>query len=596
MEKILITLCALLAVSLPAARPNILLITVDDMSCDSVGVFGCKLPGTTPNMDQLAAQSLRFAHAHVTVGNCMPCRNVLLSGLYSHNNKVEGFYQVKNPGWPHMVDLMKAAGYFTGIRGKVNHSAPYQPYAWDANLDTLPNGSRAHNKDAKSYGLSTTDGIVQAKAAKKPFCLVVNISDPHKPFWSKTRGGGKDVHVPSRIFKPREVPIPGFLFDDAQVRAELALYYSSVRRADDCVGKVLAALDASGEAKNTVVIFMSDHGMPLPFAKTQLYHHSTRTPLMIRWPSVTKAGAVDKLHMVSAVDFLPTVLDIVSAKHPKRLDGRSFLPLLHGKKQSGREHVIKEYNENAGASRDPMRAIQTKRYLYLFNPWSNGKRVFATATTGTATYRRMAALASSDQKLAARLDLYKHRVPEELYDVANDPDCLQNLIAHPKHQAALPALHAELEAWMKRTNDPMLEVFQKRADANFREAYVQKVEKEALDRRANKRKGKGNTNKRPNLLKWQVPKSITPGEPATITIAHTIPKRLGEQSLHVTLKDSQGKRIERKVLKTSGKGIIKVIFNVPMELPGNKANFALFIGEEFSKNLQYLTSKPVPAE
>ena len=100
----------------------------------------------------------------------------------------------------------------------------------------------------------------------------------------------------------------------------------------------------------------------------------------------------------------------------------------------------------------------------------------------------MAALASSDKKLAARLDLYKHRVPEELYDVANDPDCLHNLIAHPKHQAALPALHAELAAWMKRTKDPMLEVFQKRADANLREAYVQKVEKEALERRANRRR------------------------------------------------------------------------------------------------------------
>jgi N-sulfoglucosamine sulfohydrolase len=492
MKKILLCLCALLAVSLPAAPPNILLITVDDMSCDSVGVFGCKLPGTTPNMDRLAAQSLRFAHAHTTVGNCMPCRNVLLSGLYSHNNKVEGFYQVKNPGWPHLVDLMKTAGYFTGIRGKVSHSAPYQPYAWDANLDTLPDGTKAHKKDAESFGASTTDGIARAKAAKKPFCLVVNISDPHKPFWK----GSKDPHVPSRTFKPREVPVPGFLFDDAQVRAELALYYSSVRRADDCVGKVLAALAASGEAKNTVVIFMSDHGMPLPFAKTQLYHHSTHTPLMIRWPGVTEAGAVDEAHMVSAVDFLPTVLDIVGAKHPKRLDGRSFLPLLHGKKQADREHIIKEYNENAGASRDPMRAIQTKRYLYLFNPWSNGERVFATATTGTATYRRMAALASSDKKLAARLDLYKYRVPEELYDVANDPDCLHNLIAHPKHQAALPALHAELEAWMKRTDDPILEVFQKRADANFREAFVQKEEKEALDRRKNRRKNQ-NKNRPP---------------------------------------------------------------------------------------------------
>ena len=142
----------------------------------------------------------------------------------------------------------------------------------------------------------------------------------------------------------------------------------------------------------------------------------------------------------------------------------------------------------------------------------------------------------------------------------------------------------------------MDEAFQKRANANFREAYVQKLEEEALERRANKRKGKGNASKRSNLLKWQIPNSVTPGKPATITITHTIPKRLGEQSLHVTLKDGQGKRIERKILKTFGKGIIKVTFEVPKELPGNKANFALFIGEEFSKNLQHLTSKPIPAE
>ena len=325
MKRFLLTLAVLWAVTLHAAdRPNILLLTVDDMSCDSVGVYGCKLPGTTPNMDRLAAQSLRFAHAHTTVGNCMPCRNVMFSGLHSHNNKIEGFYQVKNPGWPHMVDLMKDAGYFTGIRGKVSHSAPYQPYAWDTDLTTLPDGSKAHIKDVQSYGAATTTGIARAKAAKKPFCLAINISDPHKPFWK----GPNDPHKPSRIFTADEVPIPGFLFDDPAVRQELALYYTSVRRADDAVGAVLKALETSGEADNTVVMFMSDHGMPLPFAKTQLYHHSTRTPWMVRWPGVTHPGSVDKQHMISVVDFLPTVLDITGIKHPKRLDGRSYLPLL----------------------------------------------------------------------------------------------------------------------------------------------------------------------------------------------------------------------------------------------------------------------------
>ena len=478
-----------------AAPVNLLIITVDDMSADSVGAFGCKIPGTTPNIDRLAEQSLSFAHAHVTVGNCMPGRNVMFSGLISHNNKVEGFYQVKNPGWPHLVDLMKEAGYFTGIRGKASHSTPYQPYAWNINLDTLPDGTKAHMKDAKSYGISTAYGIAKAKAERKPFCLSVNVSDPHKPFWSVNKGGGKDPHVPSRIFTAGEVPIPGFLFDDPKVREELALYYSSVRRADDCVGEILKALDASGQADNTVVMFLSDHGMPLPFAKTQLYHHSTHTPWMVRWPGVTQDGALDGKHMISAVDMLPTLLDIVDAKSPARLDGRSFLPLIRGKTQIGRDHVFKEYNENAGASRDPMRAVQTKRYLYIFNPWSNNERVFATATTGTVTYRRLVALAKQDKRLAKRLDLYKHRVPEELYDVANDPDCLHNLIAESSHQAALPGLRFELEGWMKRTKDPMLQVFQKRDDTAYREAYVQKEEKEALERRK-QRRGKNQRSKR----------------------------------------------------------------------------------------------------
>ena len=475
------------SLSLQAAPVNLLIITVDDMSADSVGAFGCKIPGTTPNIDRLAGQSLSFAHAHVTVGNCMPGRNVMFSGLISHNNKVEGFYQVKNPGWPHLVDLMKESGYFTGIRGKASHSTPYQPYAWDINLDTLPDGAKAHMKDAQSYGISTAHGIAMAKAVSKPFCLSVNVSDPHKPFWSVVKGGGKDPHVPSRIFTAGEVPIPGFLFDDAKVREELALYYSSVRRADDCVGEILKALDASGQADNTVVMFLSDHGMPLPFAKTQLYHHSTHTPWMVRWPGVTQGGAVDGKHMISAVDMLPTLLDIVGAKHPAKLDGRSFLPLIQGKKQIGRDQVFKEYNENAGASRDPMRAVQTKRYLYIFNPWSNRERVFATATTGTVTYRRLVALAKQDKRLAKRLNLYKYRVPEELYDISNDPDCLHNLIDESRHQAALPSLRSELEGWMKRTKDPMLVVFQKRNDAAYREAYVQKEEEKALERRKQRR-------------------------------------------------------------------------------------------------------------
>ena len=153
---------------LAAERLNLLVITVDDMSADSIGAFGCKLAGTSPQVDQLAKEGMRFQHAHVQVGNCMPSRNVMWSGRYPHNNRVEGFYQVRNPGYPVLADLMKQAGYFTGIRGTVAHSTPYSPYGWDMVLDEAA-GGQAHPKDPATYGASVARGIRRAKQAGKPF-------------------------------------------------------------------------------------------------------------------------------------------------------------------------------------------------------------------------------------------------------------------------------------------------------------------------------------------------------------------------------------------------------------------------------------------
>jgi N-sulfoglucosamine sulfohydrolase len=130
-----------------------------------------------------------------------------------------------------------------------------------------------------------------------------------------------------------------------------------------------------------------------------------------------------------------------------------------------------------------MRAVETKQLLYIFNPWSNGERVMRTATQGTSTYRRMKELAPSDPAIARRLDLFDHRVVEELYDVENDPDCLTNLIDDAAHAEQLARLRESLENWMMKTADPMLDVFRSRDDPAAREAYMQRVVKEAAERR-----------------------------------------------------------------------------------------------------------------
>lgn len=602
-----------LALRLDAAvgeKWNFLLITTDDMSCDSVGAYGCKLPGTTPHMDRLSERALRFNHAFVQVGNCFPSRNVMWSGRYPHTTRVEGFYQIKDADYPHLSDLMKEGGWFTAIRGKISHSTPYSPYpAWDLELDTLPDGTRAHTKDARSYYASTRQGIARAREAGKPFCININISDPHKPFYAE--GGKPDPHVPSRVYTADEVPIPGFLFDDPHVRIELAEYYSSVRRADDCLGEILRALDESGLSERTVIFFLSDHGMPLPFAKTQLYYHSTRTPLMILWPGVTKSGAVEDEHLVSAVDLLPTLLDIASLQHPVGMDGRSFAPILRGERQDGRDFVVTEYNENSRGDRHPMRSIITREHAYIFNPWADGTRVMTTATQGTVTYRRMKLLARTDPALAERLTMLDHRAPEELYHYAYDPDALTNLMGRSDHADIQSRLTSLLEDWMVRTRDPMLHVFRQRHDPAVCDAYVTQVQAEAEARRANtynqraekkaaakgaKASPRSNPIQMPGLIQMQIPSVLRRGARISLGIVHKLPTELGIQKLHVTLKDDQGRRIERQVISIGGSDTASVYFSLPADYSGKGVSFAAFVGEEFEKKLQHLQSEIIHFE
>lgn len=580
-----------------SAQPNLLIITTDDMSCDSVGVYDCKLRGTTPHMDRLATRSLRFNHAHVVVGNCMPSRNVMWSGRYPHNNRIEGFRAMSrnDKDYPVLGDLAKAAGWFTGIYHKVEHSTPYSPFPWDL---ILGGGKRSDTKNPVSYGRAAQEGIEAARQAGKPFCLLLNIADPHKPFYAEGNRGQtiEDRNVPSKVFTPEEIPVPGFLHDDPVIRKELAHYYSSVRRADDAVGAILEALKASGQEDTTIILFLSDHGMPLPFAKTQLYHHSSRTPLMIRWPGVTKDGGVDDEHMISTVDLLPTILDMLGITSPGGFDGKSFAAVLKGEKQPERTMVFKEHNENAGGQNTPMRAVQTRDWLYIFSPWSNGARVMGGATAGTPTCRQMRVLAKTNEQIAARIDLFDHRVPEEAYEVRYDPDALANLVAQPENAAQVAALEKALEDWMVRTNDPLLEVFRKRDDAAFREQFMRILEGKQMSRKDRKAANQAmkKAGEPRSLIELEIPQAVTPGQKAVVKLNHHFPADLGEKPVQVTLKNGKGARIQRIQIMAHGEGVKEVSFDIPANV--QSVSFAGLVGRNFQEALQHVQSKVVPVK
>ncbi|MBY0503635.1 MAG: sulfatase [Bryobacteraceae bacterium] len=431
-------------------RPNVLLLTADDLNYDSLDILGGIAKNLTPNLDRLAAQGMRFERAHVTVAVCQPSRSTLMTGRYPIHHGAEGFSPIRD-GVPTLTGVLREAGYFNGIFSKTVHLAPIPRFCWDVlhKQDDLGRG-----REPAKYAAAAKSFFAAAKTAGKPFFLMANSDDPHRPFAGSEQERqqyGRTTDF-TRLVKPEEVTIPGFLPDLPDVRRELAQYATSVHRCDQTIGAILQELEASGEAANTLVMFLSDNGMALPFAKTNCYLQSTHTPWMVRWPGRVKPGQVERKHFISGIDFTPTVLDALGLPPLAGVDGRSFLPLLAGKKQLGREHVFTYFHETSAHRRFEMRAVQDGRHGYIWNPWVDGKIRFKNESQAGLSWKAMAA-----DGLSGRADFYELRTPEELYDYVADPHGKQNLIQ--SEPAVRARLRGVLRQHLQETQDPMLAQF-----------------------------------------------------------------------------------------------------------------------------------------
>ncbi len=369
---------------------------------------------------------------------------------------------------PTLQEQLRGAGYLNGIFSKTEHLAPQAKFCWDY---FKPPAEMGAGRSPSFYYRHTAEFLKQAKAAGRPFFLMANSTDPHRPFAGsdqeiagRKKGGKKaDRRQPvRRTIAPAEVTVPGFLPDIPEVRREVAEYYTSVYRCDETVGHVLKALAESGLEQNTLVMFLSDNGMSFPYSKTNCYRDSTRTPWIARWPGRIKPGSVDSRHIISGIDFMPTVLDAGGLRQIEGMDGHSFVPLMEGRAQSGRDLVVTVFHETSGRRRFEMRSIQSRRFGYLFNAWSDGKTIFRNESQAGRTFAAMREAAKTDAKIAARVEFFLRRVPEEFYDYQADTHALNNLIADPRFKPEIERMRRELLQWMKRTTDPLAAAFERR--------------------------------------------------------------------------------------------------------------------------------------
>ena len=467
--KLLALLC-LLGASALAAPLNILLFTADDMNFDSSGVYGGPIKDLTPHIDQLAAQGLRFERAYTTVAVCQPSRQTLFTGRYPHRTGSMGFFPLQTEVRT-LQQQLHDAGYLISAFGKTPHHQPAEKFHAQTADDKIA-------RHPMKLAAATRQFLRSAREQRRPFFHNVNCYDPHRPFigmkGADDLAGGEE---PSRRVTVEEIMrVPGFLEDLPDVRRELAGYYTNVRRLDDALGAVLAVLAEEGLADSTLVVFWAgDHGMSFPFGKSNCYENSSRGALILRWPGVTQPGAVDRAHLVAALDFTPTLLDAAGLPPIPGVDGRSFLPVVKGETLPGWDRVFTFYNAAFGNNWLPMRCVRTRDRAYIWNVWSDGQRKYSTENMSGLTWKAMLAAAATSPAIKARTDFYLHRAPEEYYDLRTDPNERTHLIAEATRREEIEAMRADLLALMRRTADPFAAAYAGRQNHALVAATLKKV-------------------------------------------------------------------------------------------------------------------------
>lgn len=405
MKWSLLVCSALLALA-PAARaadrPNVLFIFSDDQRADTIAALGNQHI-KTPHLDRLVKQGTAFTRAYCMGGRqgaiCVPSRAMVLTGksLFRVNEKLQG--QVT---WP---ELLARAGYVTFVTGKWHNGAPAlargfqrgrsvflggmgNPYALPVgNFDEKHKlvGPRNAPKHSVEQFTDEAVGFIRSHPKEKPFLAYVPLNLPHDP-----RVAPKKHHAYYNTNKPPLPPnyLPVHPFDNGEmvvrderlapwprtpevVRQHLADYYASITFLDEQVGRILQALEESGQLENTIIVFASDHGLAIGshglFGKQNLYDHSMRAPLIFAGPGIPQSKTSDAL--VYLHDIGPTVCDLVGVKVPAEMEGKSLVPLLKGETKQVRDAILLAY-------RDVQRAALDGRWHLIRYPQINRTQLF----------------------------------------------------------------------------------------------------------------------------------------------------------------------------------------------------------------------------
>lgn len=454
-----------------APRPNVLVILTDDQRWDALGVVQRELGGRawfpwfqTPNLDRLATEGARFQNVFVTTSLCSPSRATLLSGVHARRHKVlNNFTEYPNdlPGYPRRL---KEAGYETAYIGKwhMGEDNDEQRPGFDTWMshrgqgnyfDNEFNLNGARRKLPGYYTTVVTDLAVDwlKQRHPRPWLLILGHKAPHggpiqpeprfehaldafpvrKPanFENYRAADGKPAWLEESLptWHGAGGPLYGLKEYDKFVRAYLATLLSL----DESVGRIYETLRAAGELDRTVIVFTSDNGFVLGehgrVDKRTAYEDSLRVPLLVRYPPLARPGTVVS-QVVLSLDLAPSILDLCGAKPLRGVTGRSWKPLLAGRRVAWRESFLYEYNFEPQFPYTPnVRAVRTDNFKFIRYPHGDGG---------------------------------PDRFTPELYDLRKDPLEMRNLANDPAWAKQRQALERELARLSRAAGPDVMPVYE----------------------------------------------------------------------------------------------------------------------------------------
>ncbi len=409
---------------------NLVMIDCHDMG-QHIGAYGWK---TVPskNLDALAARGVRFENSFCTAPQCSPSRAGLYTGRYAHANGMFGlahspFNWRLHENEIHLAQHLRQAGYTTTLIG-TQHVTENKIKS----IKELGYQEAILLEKPQEVGEQVKQFL--AKAPQAPFFLNIGFVYPHRD----KHGQFKQVPADNSL----GIEVPPYLPNTPEARQEVAEFQGVIAEMDRAIGEIWAALTQSGLLKNTWLIFTTDHGIAMPRAKCTLFDPGIEVALITYAEpfGLTGGRVIDDL--ISNVDLVPTILEMLEIEVPDTIQGKSFAALLRNQPYTSRQEVFAE--KTFHTTYEPLRAIRTNRYKLIWN-------VEAGILNVPGDIMHSPIFPQMIEQITQERPYY------ELYDLTQDPLERNNLALHPEYRQIFNDLRERLLSWMRETGDPLLQ-------------------------------------------------------------------------------------------------------------------------------------------